>query len=297
MTKRRYNYQKGFSAAIIILFIILAIYTISLLAPLIWGFITSFKGKYELRNNVFGLPKKWMFSNYVDAFKAYRVRVEWKEDFRYVYLWEMILYSFLYSFGGAFVKTLCTCVVAYVVAKFKHYRFSKILYSVVLIVMMLPIVGSLPAELAMARSLGFYNQIWGIWLMSFNFLGIYFFVFHAAFVAIPKDYAEAAYMDGANEWQVMIKVMLPMVRNTFFVIMLLQFIAYWNDYQTPMMYLPSYPTLAYGLYSFSLSTSQNLASVPMKLTGSMIMLLPILILFLMFHKKMIGNVSIGGIKE
>ena len=133
--------------------------------------------------------------------------------------------------------------------------------------------------------------------MQFNFLGSYYLVFHAMFANVPKDFADAAYIDGAGEWRVMMQIMIPMVKNTFFVIVLLYFIGYWNDYQTPMLYIPSYPTMANGLYQFSQSTDNALATVPMKLTGCMIMFLPILVLFLIFRNKMLGNISMGGLKE
>jgi ABC-type glycerol-3-phosphate transport system permease component len=163
--------------------------------------------------------------------------------------------------------------------------------------MMLPIVGSTPSELAIAHSLGFYNHIWGMWIMQAHFLGMYYFVFHAMFRGIPKDFAEAAYIDGASEWRVLFSIMLPMVKNTLFIVMLLSFIGYWNDYQTPLLYIPSHPTVAYGLYLFSRSTDQNLATIPMKLTGCMLMVLPIFVIFMIFHDKMIGNISMGGLKE
>ena len=117
------------------------------------------------------------------------------------------------------------------------------------------------------------------------------------FRGIPKDFADAAYIDGASEWQVLFRIMMPMARNTLFTVILLNFIGYWNDYQTPLLYIPSYPTMAYGLYLFSNDTTNALSTVPMKITGCMIMMLPILVLFLFFHKRLIGNLSMGGLKE
>lgn len=290
--------KKKFSPTMTIIFIVLIIYTISLLVPLLWGVLTTLKDRYELRNNIFGLPEKWLFKNYADAFNAYAVRVRASDGgFRWVKMWEMILYSVLYSLGCALIRTMCTCLVAYVTSKFSEFFFSKVVYSVVIIVMILPIVGSLPSELALARTLGLYDHIWGMWIMQFNFLGTHYLVFYAMFSGIPKDYSEAAYIDGASEWKVMTRVMLPMVRSTFFILTLLLFIGYWNDYQTPMLFMPNYPTLANGLYQFSQSTNNALATVPMKLTGCMIMVLPVLVLFLIFHNKMLGNVSMGGLKE
>ena len=289
---------KKTSALMIILFLILIIYMVSLALPLVWGVLTSFKGQYELRNNMFGLPKSWKWSNYAGVFNDFRVLVTHVgKDQYYVYIEKMLLYSIIYSLGCAVVQAMVTCLMAYITAKFRHFFFSKIIYSTVLIVMMLPIVGSLPAELALAQTLGIYDTLWGMMVFKFNFLGMYFLVFHATFRGIPKDFSDAAYIDGASEWMVMLKIVLPMVRNTLSIVILLNFIGYWNDYQTPMLYMPSYPTMSYGLYRFSQTTEQANTNVPMQLTACMWVMIPVLIIFLIFRNKLIGNISMGGLKE
>lgn len=285
------------SPVIIAIGIVLIIYSLSLVALLGWGLMSSFKGRFEVIDYPFRLPEEWLFSNYVAAFDNFYVKVKHNGQYRYALMDEMFLYSALYSVGCAVVKAYVTCIVAYVTAKFYHFAFSKFLYSVVLVVMMLPIVGSLPSELSFAHTFGLYDHMWGMWIMQFNFLGMYYFVFHAMFRGVPKDFADAAYIDGANEWTVMLKVMLPMAKTTLLIVILLGFIGYWNDYQTPMLFIPNYPTLANGLYQFSLSSKGELTNVPMKLTGCFVLVIPILILFLIFKDKLIGNISMGGLKE
>jgi ABC-type glycerol-3-phosphate transport system permease component len=78
--------------------------------------------------------------------------------------------------------------------------------------------------------------------------------------------------------------------------MLLQFIGYWNDYQTPMIYLPSHPTIAYGLFYSLFNSTPAFSYVGAKLASSMIVLLPILLVFLFSHKRLLGNITMGGIK-
>ena len=85
--------------------------------------------------------------------------------------------------------------------------------------------------------------------------------------------------------------------GVFFTIVLLNFIAFWNDYQTPMIYIPSYPTLAYGLYYYvSGSFEQETSSVPMRLAGCVMVAIPLFIIFIAFQKKLLGGVSMGGLK-
>jgi multiple sugar transport system permease protein len=169
-------------------------------------------------------------------------------------------------------------------------------YYIVIVTMILPIVGNLPSEITVAKFFGFYDHIWGLWLMKANFLGMYFLVFFEFFRGIPKEYTEAAKIDGAGNSMILSHIMLPLAKNTFFTVMLITFIGYWNDYQVPLIYLPSYPTAALGMYYMAYTTDNGLSTIPMRMTGAMLMLIPILIVFLIFQKRLIGNLAIGGIK-
>ena len=270
----------------------LVIYVVLLVAPLIWAFITSFKAQSDYRLNVLGLPEKWVW-NYSYVIKNGVLLIG--TTGKYATVPQMFGYTFLYALGCAFTNTLVPCITAYLCARFR-YKFSKVVYNVVVVVMILPIVGSLPAEVQMARTLGFYDHIWGLWLMKANFLGMYFLVFHAAFRGIPMTYTEAAKIDGANNMSIMTKVILPLAKNTFATVMLINFITFWNDYQTPMIYMPTYPTIAQGVFVMAQSSMNGLATVPMRMTGTMIMLIPILIVFLVFQRRLLGNLTVGGIK-
>ncbi len=299
------SYKSGkirtrFTPTTIILMSVLILYSVSLLLPILWGLSTSLKTDLDFYLNPFWLPDgwfwNWQWSNYSYAFMNFVVKVEAGAGFRIIYMEEMFLYTILYALGCAFFQSFVCCVVAYMVVKFDYF-FSKVIYTVVIVAMILPIVGSLPSEIQMSRALGFFDSIWGMWIMKSHFLGMYFLVFHAMFRGIPKEFADAARVDGAGNFQVLFSIMMPLVRNTLFTVILLNFIGYWNDYQVPLIYLPSYPTIAYGLYLFNFSTINSLSTIPMKITGCMIMMLPILIVFLIFRNRLIGNISIGGLKE
>ena len=82
--------------------------------------------------------------------------------------------------------------------------------------------------------------------------------------------------------------------------MLLYFVGFWNDYNAPLLYFPSYPTLAYGLYYITSGPGAYETAIsipPMRLAASMILFVPIVIVFVIFRDRIIGNVTIGGVKE
>ena len=126
---------------------------------------------------------------------------------------------------------------------------------------------------------------------------MYYLVFFAAFKGVSKEYSEAASIDGASEFTIMVRIMLPMVKTVMLTVFLIKFIELWNDYQNPMLYLPSYPTVAFGVYYMSVVNRTNDISTTVRLAGSILMAVPVLILFVCFKDKLIGNLSMGGVKE
>lgn len=286
--------KTAFSPLTVVLLIVLILYALTLIGLLFWAVITSFKSQAEFRINILGFPDKWVW-NYGEVFRSFQVSVMAEDGTRYVSMGGMILNSVIYSFGCAIASTMTPCITAYLCAKFP-FRFSKVVYFIVIVTMALPIVGSLPSEMLVARTFGIYDRIWLLWIMKANFLGIYFLVFHAEFKSIPKEYTEAAKIDGAGNFTILFRIMLPLVRNTIFVIMLIKFIEFWNDYQTPLVFLPSYPTLAYGVFTLATTSVNNMSTVPMRMASAVMMLIPILVVFLIFQKKIMSNVSVGGIK-
>lgn len=284
---------KSISPLMIVLGIVLLLYTISLIVPFCWTLISSVKEQLDFLINPFGLPDEWLFSNYTDVFRLFAVPI--KNNTEQVGFFALIGNSLFYSFGCAFLSALTPCITAYAVAKF-NYKFSKILYGIVVFTMILPIVGSTPSSINMLRSLELFDTFAGVFLLKTHFLGTYFLVFHATFKGIPKDFSEAAYIDGAGNFKVLLKIILPMVRNVFFTVMLLQFIAFWNDFNTPLIYMPNHPTLALGIYIVD-RLNNNSITIPMRLASCMLALLPVLVLFLIFHEKLLGKISMGGLKE
>ncbi len=283
-----------FSPFTIVLLIVLAVYVLSMFTLIGWALITSFKSPNDFRTNAIGMPEKFVW-NYTFVYTKFYVSVLTESGMEVVYMETMFVYSILYSLGCAFFQTLVPCITAYLCARF-NYKFSKIVYTAVIVVMILPIVGSLPAELQMAKNTGLYDSIWGLWIMKANFLGMYFLVFYDGFKGLSMTYTEAAKIDGASNMHILLAIVLPLVKNIFFTVMLVNFIGFWNDYQVPLLYMPSYPTVAYGMYNMANTRENNLSSVPMRMTGAMLMFIPIFTLFLIFQKRLLGNLTVGGIK-
>lgn len=288
----------------IVLFAVLLIYCIFFLILIVWGVFAALKPVDEFDGNMLGAPNgwpwDWAWSNFVFVFKKFTVPVTIMDGpfvgfQQEIGMGSLIGNTLLYTLPSALVATFVPCLAAYLTAKFP-YRLSKIVYVTVIVTMVLPIVGNYPAELQLLKTLGLYNTFVGVWLQKANFLGMYFLVFYAIFKNLPNDFGEAASIDGASELRIFFRIMLPLCSTTFFTTMLIRFIEFWNDYQIPLLYMPSHPTLSFGLYSLYNSASNSLNNVPMRMASTILIIIPIIILFLCFKKRLMGNLSMGGLK-
>ena len=276
--------------------VVFTVFTVIIFVPMLWALVSTFREKGDFDNNIFGLPQKWVITNYETAFRFFRVQSV-ETNNQPVYFMEMLWNTFLYAGVGTIVCVLCHYLVAYCTAKFP-YKFSKIVYGTVLVVMVIPIIGDAASRLQFLRALNMYDNWWGFFFQRFGFTGMYFLVMHETIKAIPNSISEAAEIDGASKWEIMWGIVFPQVLNMVGVVTLITFIQQWNEFQFARLYMPSHPTLAYGLHSYNNSGFNEVArSVPLQLTGCMILFYPMLILFILLHDKMMGNLSMGGLKE
>ncbi len=301
MEKTHKQRKKGNSVLKSVLFTVLLIYTISLVILLLWGLSTSLKTSDDFYTNKVwlpsGSPTEWGWSNYPYVFQNFFVVSKDVLGRRVsTNIWGLALNTILYAIGGSLVTTTACCLVAYCAAKFKYF-FSKVLYTLVLVVMVVPIVGNTPSMLLLLKNTNLYDSWIGTVIMKFNFLGIYFLVFFGIFEGISPEFSEAATIDGANEYQILFRIMLPLVKTTFYTVFLIHFIDYWNDYNMALMYMPTHPTLAFGVYYMANSNESNLSGVEMRMVSCMILALPLVVVFVAFRDRLLGNTMAGGVKE
>lgn len=279
----------------IVIFAVLIIYLISLIIPIGWAMYSAFNDKTAYRifyQNGGKFPTKLTIDNFVIAFTKFQFKAVGGATYNFL---EMIGHSVIYTVGSAFVYTLTPCLVAYCAARF-NFKFSKIIYAFVIIALSLPIVGAMPSEIRMLKLLHVYNEFIGMFILRLNFLSINFLIFYAQFKMIPMTYSEAAKVDGANNFRIMTTIVFPQAVPTMITIFLLSFINFWNDYQIPRVYMPKYPTLAEGLWTFATDGAPAISPVPVKLAGIIGLTLPIVIAFALLNKYLRLNVATGGIK-
>ena len=266
-------------------FVFFCIYAFMLIYPVVWGFTSSFKSIDDYFDNRFGWPTEWNFINYSDALKKI-------QDGGMSFL-EMTWNSVWFSVGSAWINMEFISAYAYVLNKYK-FKGRNLLFGLCLFIMSVPIGASFVSTYRLMYDLQLANS-YAILLTSTSVYGMNLMLFHSYYSNISNSYMEAAKIDGANFYQIYFKIMRQQASPLALTLGLLLFINKWNDYMSPLLYLPKMPTLATGLYRYQTIVERN-GNYPVLFAGLFMCLLPILIVFTIFSDKMMTSINIGGIK-
>ena len=267
--------------------VIFAIYSITLIYPFIWAIFTSLKTQREYKNNLFGLPNVWFFDNII---KAFQTKGEGGSTIIGMFF-NSVWTSFVCAFFGVFVSAMT----AYVITKYK-FKGSKLFLPVAIILQALPLVGTMPAMFGLVKSLGMYDNPLLFWIVWCGGFGYSFIILCGYFKGVSWEYAEAAFIDGASHTAVFFKIMIPLAFPAIFSLFLVTFITAWNDYFTIYLYLPSYQTLAVGIYRWEKIAAQN-GGTPVYMAALVLSVIPVMILYASFQKTLMTASLGGGIKE
>lgn len=268
-------------------FAVFVLYAVSLAFPFVWMLLNSFKPNGEfLTGNVFGFPKKFTFGNYGNIL-AYKIGGQ--------SIWQMFLTSVVLTVLGTGVNVFFSTISAYCVSKYK-FPGRKVIMGVAIFTMIIPIVGTLPAQVQMMELFHLQDSMLGVLFLYSGCFGFNFILLHSSFESISWNYAEAAQIDGANRAQILFRIMLPVALGPIVAVSVLQAIVVWNDYSTPFLFMPSNKTLAVGLQSLQGELSGKGGNYPGIFAAVIIAVLPILVLYACFQKKIMENTVAGGLK-
>ncbi len=263
------------------LFVFLVLWSISFLICIFYMVINSLKGRVEFLQNPIGMPKELLFKNYIDAFTQLSHSGQ--------NLIVMVINTLWLTFGNIFLQAVSSLTFAYVVARFK-FPGRNVIYWVVIARLMVTLVGTLPATYQLYIALNIYDSPF---ILLTNLSGTAnFLIYYAMFKGIPNSYAEAGYIDGAGFIKVFFTIMLPQAKGVIIATCVSSFIANWNEYMTPLLYLPSFPTIASGIYSFQVEFGNQL-NYPILFSALFMATIPCVVVFCIFQKHFL-SINIGG---
>ena len=281
------KYSAGVKVFRIICFIIMGVFALSYIMILIYMIFGSFRTTTAFSQkpfNFFDISLNAIKRNYTKAF-TYKVG-------GHTPMPKMILNSLIYVGGIVVLSVTIPAISGYITAKY-DFKIKKLITSIAIITLVVPTIGSVTMTYRLMESLHLLNTFQGVFLMSAGGFGFSFLLFRNFFSAIPWEYAEAAFIDGASDFRVFITIMFPQATSILLSLGVMNFIGCWNDYYTPYLFLNDYPTVAYGLAAI---TSKYEASVPVVFAALSFSTIVMLVLYMMFSKTIMESMSAGGLK-
>ena len=277
-----------------IVFAFLMLDALMLIGLYSWGLLTSFKTTNGFLKNMLmpTWPWEWDFTNYITAFSLFKKAIIVDGSVYYIGITGMFYNTIVYCLITTTVGTLTQWMMAYLVGRFKC-KMTDIIYKVVIVLMMIPVMGTLPACLAFRKALNLYDNWIGTFAWSVSWGGMTFLIFHTFIRNVAMDTIEAARIDGANNLLIMCWIVFPQTINAVLIMYTTSFISAWNDYMTMVIWMPSYPNLAYGVYSFSTSNAMGASLPPIQCAGSMLLGIPVFIAFIALKDKILGGVNLS----
>lgn len=260
--------------------IFLIIWSLLIVFPILWAVLSSLKTNLEFGTNAWKLPEKLQWVNYKEAWEG--------ANFSKYFLNSLIL-----SVGTVALSIIMTATSAYVVGKFVHpvVKSIEVFYS---IFMMVPQMLLLIPLLQMCKKMNMTkSNVVLFTLMITNALqGVPFYIFLLTpfMRSINNSILEAAEIDGANQFQSFITLVLPMIVPAIFMVGLLSFVGIWNEYVMSITFIkdPTKYTLSAGINELM---NDAKAGQTLKFAALIIAMLPILIIYAIFQKPLQNGLS------
>ena len=265
----------------IIVYLFLVLASIIMLIPFIWMLSASIKATQE----VFSVP-----------FRLIPAIPRW---INYKDIWTTIpLLTFI---GNTTFLTIVVTILQLLTSSFAAYAFAKLefkhrnkLFLMYIATIAMPWQVYMVPQFIMMRAMGLNNKLTAIiCLQAFSAFGV--FMMKQFYTGIPNDLCEAARIDGMSEYRIWWKIMLPLSKPALSTLTIFTFVNTWNDYLGPLIYLKSESkkTVQLGLKMF---IGQFSAEYGLIMAGSVITLIPVVVVFLLLQKNFVEGVAATGIK-
>jgi ABC-type glycerol-3-phosphate transport system permease component len=270
------------------LYLLAAVLVLIFMGPFLWSIGSSLKTAQE---SAMYPPKLFpavpQFSNYATVLTNPKVPML---TFTVNTAWVAIL-----SVVGQVVSAT---LVAYGFSRFR-FPYRNVLFALLLSTLVMPREVLLIPNFLLFRYLGLFNTLTPLWLPSFFGGAFNVFLLRQFFMTLPADLDEAAKIDGASSWTVLWRILVPLCQPALATVAVFTFLAHWNEFLEPLVYLSSLEkyTLALGLRFFQTQPNDaQEARDQLLMAASLYMSAPVLVLFFAGQRYFIRGIVMSGIK-
>jgi multiple sugar transport system permease protein len=257
------------------------------LLPVVWVLVAATKNNNQLFTTFTFAPSGSLWSN-IGSLTSYAGSV----------FWHWMLNTAIYAGGGALLSVAVSGLAGYALAKYR-FRGRSTLFNLLLAgVLVPPVVLALPQYLLLAK-VGLTNTYWSVLLPSvISPYGIYLARIYAM-ASVPDEVIESARVDGCPEGRLFARIAVPMMVPGLVTIFLFQFVAVWNNFLLPFIMLSDenkFP-LTVGLYTLLNRGSSAPSLYSLVVTGSLLSVIPLIILFLSLQRYWRTDIASGAVKQ
>lgn len=283
----------------IFVYLCLIVFALSILIPLGWSILASFKHKSEFYGSPWALPKGFYLENFRKAFVD-------------AHMGEYFLNSLIITGLALIILLVVAIPAAYVLSRFefKSKKILDMLFSAGLFInvnyIVVPIfllvldgeklvkqIFALPASM----SLFLDSRIVIAIIYAATALPFTIYLLSSYLKSLPKAYEEAAYIDGCSHLKTLTHVIIPMAKPSIITVILFNFLAFWNEYIIALTLLPNgAKTLPLGLINL-MQVQKTATDYGAMYAGLVIVMIPTIILYMLVQKKLTEGMTVGGIKE
>lgn len=263
------------------LFIVLILAGIVTVVPFVWMVLSSFKTNAEISSlHQTLIPQEFTFDNYTSL----------QSNFNFLrYFANSVFIAVVVTVLVIYISCLC----GFVLSKYE-FRGKNLIFSFVMMTMMIPWSVTIISRYTMFMKAGLQNTYLSL-ILPVMVSGFGIFMMKQDISALPDELLEAARIDGANEFSIFHKIVLPMSKNSISAIAIFQFLWVWEDYLWPYLMIDSEEKqlLAVGLTTFNGRYSTDYGGL---FAATTISIIPVLIIYVIFQKRFVAGVAAGAVK-
>ena len=268
----------------IVIYILLGLVAIYFLAPFIYMLFSAFKTEGEaIAYPPKLLPSEWHFENFINA---------WKSQPFGTYLWNSILVTVLTTVG----QVLSCSLVAYGFARF-NFKGKNILFMILLSTMMIPWDVTMIPQYMEFNLFGWINTLKPLIVPAWFGSAYYVFLMRQFLMGIPRDFEEAARIDGAREFRIFNQIVLPLMKPALAVQLIFTFVSSWNNYFIPSLLINKASKKTLPLLIAQLRSADflkfDMGQVYMMIAFAIV---PVIIVYICLSKFIVRGVTLGGVK-
>ncbi|RAV22541.1 carbohydrate ABC transporter permease [Paenibacillus contaminans] len=264
--------------------LLLLLWALSIIFPVVWILFQSLRTNAEFFQDIWALPSKLHWSNYTKAWIGYNVG-------------QSLVNTFYYVGVSLVLGTLLTTLNAYALTRMQ-FRGRTFIWSLIMLSLFLPGINALVPQYILMKTLNLTNSLTGLIILDSFGENVFFLMLLGGFMSsLPKDLEESGFIDGASLFQVFWRIIVPLSTPGIVTVAIFKFLGLYNNFLGPLIYLsdPSKYTIGVNMYQANMKMQYTSDWVTM-FAGVVIVMVPSIIFYMLFQKRIMAGATMGATK-